>query len=84
MCNITVGHRSYHGSGYIHTHIHKYTDFLIVTICVGLAQARPNYYTNILFFHKQSTCTCMFLQDVNGCGIGPTQSYLSRPSKKRK
>ena len=29
---------------YIHTHIHhKYSDFLVVLISVGLTQARPNY-----------------------------------------
>ena len=27
---------------YIHTYIHKYSDFLVVLISVGLAQARPN------------------------------------------
>ena len=28
---------------YIHTYIQKYSDFLVYTISVGLAQARPNY-----------------------------------------
>ena len=32
---------------YIHTHIHKYSDFLIVLISVGLAEARPNYIGDI-------------------------------------
>ena len=27
---------------YIHTYIHKYSDFLVVLISVGLALARPN------------------------------------------
>ena len=27
----------------IHTYIHKYSDFLVVLISVGLAQARPNH-----------------------------------------
>ena len=27
----------------LHTYIHKYSDFLVVLISVGLAQARPNY-----------------------------------------
>ena len=30
---------------YIHTNIHKYSDFLIVLISVGLASARPNQGT---------------------------------------
>ena len=34
----------YHGyiHTYIHTHIHKNSDFLVITISVGLAQAHPN------------------------------------------
>ena len=28
---------------YIQTYIHEYSDFLVVLISVGLAQARPNY-----------------------------------------
>ena len=28
---------------YIYTYIHKYSDFLVAMISVGLAQARPNY-----------------------------------------
>ena len=28
---------------HIHTYIQKYSDFLVYTISVGLAQARPNY-----------------------------------------
>ena len=31
----------------LHTYIHKYSDFLVAMISVGLAQARPNY--NIMF-----------------------------------
>ena len=27
----------------LHTYIHKYGDFLVAMISVGLAQARPNY-----------------------------------------
>ena len=30
---------------YIHTYIHKYSDFLVAMISVGLAQARPNYFS---------------------------------------
>ena len=29
---------------YIHTYIHKYSNFLVVLISVGLTQARPNQY----------------------------------------
>ena len=33
---------------YIHTNVHKYSDFLVVLISVELAQACPNYmYENI-------------------------------------
>ena len=31
---------------HIHTYIQKYSDFLVYTISVGLAQARPNYINN--------------------------------------
>ena len=27
----------------LHTYIHKYSDFFVAMISVGLAQARPNY-----------------------------------------
>ena len=30
--------------GHIHTYIQKYSDFLVYTISVGLAQARPDDY----------------------------------------
>ena len=34
---------------YIHTNIHKYSDFLVVLISVGLAQARPNYFATLVY-----------------------------------
>ena len=32
-------------------HKHKYSDFLVVLISVGLAQARPNYYSWLYVIH---------------------------------
>ena len=46
-----------------HTHIHNYSDFLVVTISVGLAQARPNYT-------RVSILTCI------GTIIPRTNAYL--------
>ena len=31
----------------LHTYIHKYSDFLVAIISVGLAQARPNYLLHL-------------------------------------
>ena len=37
----------------IHTYIHKYSDFLVVLISVGLAQARPNNsYLPVIGVHE--------------------------------
>ena len=42
---------------YIHAYIHKYSDFLVVLISAGLAQARPNYHSKMSLI----TATCIIL-----------------------
>ena len=46
---------------YLHTYIHKYSDFLVVMISVGLASARPNY-TCCNFSHR---CTLNLIKSPN-------------------
>ena len=35
-----------------HTHVHKNSDFLVVSISMGLAQVRPKYYLTFLKGHN--------------------------------
>ena len=62
--------------GYIHTSIHKNSDFLscIVTICIsmGLAQAHPNYnytYRFVVYLKQQYTGSNLnykgFISDIS-------------------
>ena len=56
-----------------HTYIQKYSDFLVYTISVGLAQARPNYkgmletsaHATIILYSLDPPCihycTCMLI-----------------------
>ena len=39
----------------LHTYIHNYSDFLVVLISVGLAQARPNYIIKHTFYIRNLT-----------------------------
>ena len=40
---------------YIHTYIYNYSDFLVVLISVGFAQARPNYIIKHTFYTRNLT-----------------------------
>ena len=63
-----------------HTHIHNYSDFLIVTISVGLAQAHPSiiiiYLVSFLSLELTKLQVVVHLS-VLGCH---KSSYISRKS----
>ena len=42
---------------YIHTHIHRYGEFLVNTINVGLASAHPNYIANNYYKLRILNCS---------------------------
>ena len=44
MCDEHVDDVSLHKHTHTHTSIHKYSDFLVCAIYVGLVSAHPNYY----------------------------------------
>ena len=53
------------GHKYIHTYIHKYSDFLVVMISVGLASACPTNYSihesyRRLVAHSPCNVKCSF------------------------
>ena len=56
----------------IHTYIHKYSDFLVVLISVGLAQARPNYY----YYHIHTLS-----HDTHSCEVAVVKELLTLHSQ---
>ena len=44
----------------LNTYIHKYSDFLVAMISVGLAQARPNYSTCTVLYFRTTLCTIYY------------------------